>query len=169
VDELATRVADRDAPIATRIDALTAIVGAVAIGRGDLAGALADAVVDALDDLGLVDALVARGRADVAVAALHQLGVRADVDSTRRRLVRRLLAAGVSGLPLAGLAIAIGDHAAGVALAVRDYRAHVAVRVARLPPDPIAAAFAHWLADQPEPVRRAIAAAIDLRELAAHR
>jgi hypothetical protein len=85
-------------------------------------------------------------------------------------VVRRLLAAGASGLPLADLAIAIGDVAAGATLARHDYHAHVAEHVENVPPDPIARAFAHWLAGLPEQAGQVVAArlACDLVQLAAH-
>ena len=145
---IAALAADPDEPAGARVVALAAVVEACAVCDLGVPEVLADAV----DDLALVDAALVRGQPGAVIAALIGLGARADLATTRRRVVRRLVAAGATGLPLAGLAIAIGDVDAGVALAVRDHDRHVAGRG----DDPIVRAWRAWLAAQPEHARRAI-------------
>lgn len=153
---VAAVAADPDSPIAARIAALVTVVEAVSVEGA----AIPDAIADAIDDLALVDGAVLARQGSAICAALHQLGARPDLETTRRRVVRRLIATGVKGLALAGLAIEIGDVAPGAALAVADYHDQIAPRVAR-GGDPIVDAWLAWLAAQPE-----LAAAAVLRQLA---
>jgi len=146
LDADAAIAADPDAPARSRVEALVRVVEAVSLRKLPVPAVLADAV----DDLALVDAAVAMKRAGAVCAALHQLGDRPELATTRKRIVRRLVAAGAGGLPLADLAIAIGDVAAGAALAAREYQTHIAPLVHRLPPHRVAGAFLAWLAEQPD-------------------
>lgn len=166
--DLATTCADRDASGADRVAALQRVVAGLAVADGPAPAEIRDLLADALDDLALVDAAVARKQSGAVCAALHAAGE--PTSPSTRRVVRRLLAAGAAGLPLADLAIAIGDVAVGANLARHDYYAHVASHVENLPPDSIARAFAHWLADLPEQAGRTVAARLecDLVALAAH-
>ncbi|NVB83764.1 MAG: hypothetical protein HOV81_35645 [Kofleriaceae bacterium] len=138
--------ADPDKPGRARVDALVQVVRLVSVTEQPIP----DCIADAVDDLALVDAAVSRGAANAVCAALHQLGARPELATTRRRVVRRLIAAGVTGISLAGLAAEIGDCAAGASLAVRDFDDHVAARVTRLPPDLIVSSWLSWLAAQPD-------------------
>ncbi len=143
VDAVAALAADLDAPIAARVVALVAVVEAIAV----TGGAIPDAIADAIDDLALVDGALAMARAASVCAALHALGPRDELTSTRKRVVRRMIAAGAPGLPLAQLALEIGDRAAGAGIAARDFTARIAPRLAAADPgDAIAGAWARWLA-----------------------
>ena len=166
LDADAAIAADPDAPARARVEALVRVVEAVSLRDLPVPAVLADAV----DDLALVDAAVAMKEARAVCAALHQLGDRPELATTRKRIVRRLVAAGVTGLPLAGLAIAIGDVAPGASLAARDFREHIAALVPRLPPQRMVNAWLAWLADQPANAAAAILRAVDppLEELLAH-
>jgi hypothetical protein len=157
LDADAAIAADPDAPVQRRVEALVRAVRAVSLRRSPVPAALADAV----DDLALVDAAVAMQRAGAVCAALVQLGDREDLATTRKRIVRRLVAGGATGLPLAGLAIAIGDVAPGAALAAREYATHIAPLVHRLPPHRLVGAFLAWLAGQPDLAVAAVLRAID--------
>ncbi len=142
VGAVAALAADPDAPLAARVVALAAVVDAVAVTDARMP----DAIAEALDDLGFVDGAHAMGRTAAVCAALHVLGARDEVASTRRRVVRRLVAAGVVSLPLAELALVIGDRAAGASVAARDFTAQIAPRLPATPGEPAAAAWARWLA-----------------------
>jgi len=142
VDAVAGLAADPDAPVAARVVALVAVIEAI----GEHDAPVPEAVADAIDDLALVDGALALGRAALVCAALHALGERPDLETSRRRVVRRLVAAGAGGLPLASLALAIGDRAAGAAVAVRDFDARIAPRLPCEPGDALAAGWARWLA-----------------------
>jgi hypothetical protein len=161
LDATAALAADPDRPTSTRVRALISVVERVSLD----AGALPEAIADALDDVVLVDAVVAARRADVVCAALHRLGARSDLASTRRRVVRRLVAAGASGLALAGLAVAIGDRDAGVQLAVRDFSEHIVARARSLAPDPMVRAWLAWLAKLDETASRAVIRTLRARDL----
>jgi hypothetical protein len=136
--------ADPDAPARARVDALVQVVEAVSL-RGI---PIPDVIADAVDDVTLVDAAVALKRAGVVCAALHQLGPRPELESTRRRVVRRLIAAGASGTNLAALAFEIGDLSPAVTLATRDFEEHIAPRLGGARPNMIVDAWLGWLADQ---------------------
>jgi len=169
MDELAAVAADPDAPIAKRLAALSAIVDQVAI-RGM---APPDQLAEAVDDLALVDAALATGQTHDVCAALHQLGPRPELATTRKRVVRRLVAAGADGLALAGLALAIGDVPVGARLAADDYAKHIVPRLLRLAPDPLVGAWARWLVTRDPVAGAAVAAALrangaDLTALAVH-
>jgi hypothetical protein len=155
----AQTAADPDAPPRARIAALAAVVEAVSL-HGL---AIPDAIADAVDDPALIEAAIGQRQTSAICAALHQLGPRAELATTRRRVVRRLVAAGATGTNLADLAFQIGDLAAGVTLAVRDHDDHVVPRLASPPPDPIAEAWLTWLADQPDPAVAAVLRAIAAR------
>ena len=153
---LAAVAGNLDAPLPVRIAATAALVDAAAI--GDLA--IPIELADALDDLGLIDAAVVAQRASVICAALHYLGPRPELASTRKRIVRRLVAAGHKGLPLAGLAMQVGDLAAGALLAVADFTASIAPRTANVVPDPGVAAWGRWLVNLPGPAALAVVTAL---------
>lgn len=136
---VAALAADPDAPVVARVVALGAIVDACAL--RDLAPP--DDLAGALDDLALVDAAVTLGRSVAVCAALTLLGAHPELVTTRRRVVRRLLARGVVGLPLGLLALRLGDVTVGVGLVARDYHAHIAPRIGQPAPDALVAA---WLA-----------------------
>ncbi|HEV7555285.1 MAG TPA: hypothetical protein VGO00_07525, partial [Kofleriaceae bacterium] len=100
--ERAARIAaDPDAPMAARVDALARVVDEASL-RGV---AIPDAVADAIDDVALVDGATGSGRAGAVIAAVVLLGPGPELASSRRRIVRRLVAAGATGIALAGLAI----------------------------------------------------------------
>jgi hypothetical protein len=166
LDADAAIAADPDAPVQARVEALSRVVEAVSVRDLPVPEALADAV----DDLALVDAAIALKRAGAVCAALHQLGDRPELATTRKRIARRMVAAGVIGLPLAGIAIAVGDVAAGSSLAARDFREHIAPLVPRLPPHRLVNAWLAWLADQPDIAVAMILRAVDpaLDALLAH-
>ena len=155
-DALAAVAADLDAPLPVRITATAALVEAAAIGDVDVPPALADA----LDDLAFVDGAVAAKRGSVICALLHYLGAGPDLASTRRRVVRRLVVAGHTGLPLAGLALQIGDLAPGALLAAADFSAVIAPRLANLAPDHDVAAWGRWLVNLPTPAAQAVVVAL---------
>jgi hypothetical protein len=134
--------ADPDAPLLDRVRAFVAAVERVSLG----AGAPPESLADAVDDIALVDAVVAARRPDVVCAALRQLGERPELATTRRRVVRRLVVLGATGLPVAGLALEIGDLDTGARLAARDFVEHVAPRAGRIVPDPLVRAWLAWLA-----------------------
>jgi hypothetical protein len=158
LDALAAIAADPDAPVRTRVEALVAVVEQVSRRRVDPPAALADA----LDDLALVDAAVAQKRAGAVCAALVQLGEAPELATMRKRIVRRLVAAGATGLPLAGLAIAVGDVGPGANLAVRELATHVVPLVTRLPPHRLVDATIRWLAEQPDTAIAAILGKLDV-------
>ena len=156
LEAAARTAADQAQPLRSRVAALiSAVEGATIHGV-----ALPEAIVDALDDLQLVDAVHASGRANAVCAALYELGPRPDLESSKKRVVRRLIAHGASGISLAGLAIEIGDVQPGARLAVREFEAEVAPRLA-LERDHVVHAWLSWLSDQPD-----TAIAIILRQLA---
>ena len=157
LDAAAAIACDPDLPVRQRVQALIDIVETVSVRDATIP----DRVGDAIDDLALVDAAVAMKHASAVCAALHQLGPRPDLVTTRKRVVRRLIAAGVGGLALAGLAIDIGDVQPGAALAARDFDEHIAPRLVFAPSDAIVEAFLGWLAEKPD-----VALAAVLRQLA---
>jgi hypothetical protein len=166
LDAAAAIAADPDAPARARVDALVEVVETCSRRRVPPPTAL----VDAIDDLALVDAAIAWRKAGAVCAALIQLGPRPDLATTRKRIVRRLVAARVTGLPLAGLAISIGDEAAGVLLATRELAEHIVPLVPRMPPHPLVGAALAWLAAQPPGATAAILGGlrVSLEELLAH-
>ncbi|HEV7556518.1 MAG TPA: hypothetical protein VGO00_13725, partial [Kofleriaceae bacterium] len=91
--------------------------------------------------------------------------------SSRRRVVRRLVAAGATGIALAGLAIAIGDVAVGARLAARDYRESIAPRLGR--DDALVRAWLGVVSEQPDEavvaiLRALVDAGASLDQLFAH-
>lgn len=154
----ATSIAcDPDAPVRARVEALVQVVETVALDEVAIPARIAEAV----DDLALIDAAIAMRRTSVVCAALHQLGARPEVATTRKRVVRRLVAAGAGGIELAGLAIEIGDVVPAAGLAARDFDASIIPRLDRPPPDAVVGAWLGWLGDQPD-----IAVVAVLRRLA---
>jgi hypothetical protein len=158
----AARVAaDPDAAPRARVAALVAVVEAVSL-HGL---AIPDVIADALDDATLIDTAIATKQTAAVCAALHQLGRRPDLETTRRRVVRKLVAAGAGGTNLADLAFQIGDLAAGANLAVRDYHDHIVSRLgdhvasvdrSRVVGDPVVEAWLTWLADQSDAAATAV-------------
>ena len=148
---LAAVAADRDAPLPVRMAAVAALVEAQAVGDLEVPGELAEA----LDDLALVDAAVTSGRGATICAALHALRGRIGVTSLRR-VVRRLVVAGLTGLPIAGLSLEIGDLATGSSLAVRDFTADVSPGLHRIAPDPDVATWIRWVLGRPPAAARAV-------------
>ncbi len=144
VERAARVAADPDAPVRARVAALVAVVEAVSLAEL----AIPDTIADALDDGTLIEAAIKERQTNAVCAALHQLGPRSDLASTRKRVVRRLVAAGATGTNLADLAFQIGDLAAGATLAVRDLDDHLIARLARPRPEPIVEAWLGWLAEQ---------------------
>lgn len=157
LDAAAAIACDPDAPVRNRVEALVQVVETVAL--DDLT--IPVRIADAIDDLALIDAAISMRRTSIVCAALHQLGTRADLASTRKRVVRRLIAAGAGGIELAGLAIDIGDVLPAATLAAKDFETHIVPRLAGGPPDAIVGAWLGWLADQPD-----IAVVAVLRRLA---
>lgn len=145
--DAATAIAcDPDAPARARVEALETVVETVSIEEVEIP----ERIVAALDDPTLVNAAIAMRKTSAVCAAFHQLGDRAELASTRKRVVRRLVAAGATGIELAGLAISIGDVVPGATLAVREFETAIAGRIAGGPPDVIVGAWLGWLADQPD-------------------
>lgn len=144
-------VADRGASLVARLKALATIVETVSIEEVPIP----EAVVDALEDSTLISAAVAMKQVDAVCAALKLLGPRPELASTKMTIVRKLIAAGGGGIPLASLAFSLGDIAAGSTLAARDFAQHI---VPRLPavPDPVVGAWLAWLADQTDAAASAV-------------
>jgi hypothetical protein len=167
LDAVARTAADQDASLRSRVDALITVVERVSV----YGVPIPEAIVVGLDDLDLVDAAHASGRANAVCAALHQLGPRHDLESTRKRVVRRLVARGAQGISLAGLAIEIGDVLPGSKLAAREFEELIAPRLS-IAGDHVVRAFLSWLAEQPDTavaaVLRQLAGTTSLAELVAH-
>ena len=144
-------VADRDASLVARLKALAAIVEAVSVEEVPMP----DSVVEALEDATLIGAAVAMKQVDAVCAALHLLGPRPELASTRKTIVRKLIAAGAGGLGLASLAFSLGDIAAGSTLAARDFAQHIVPRLAGAS-DPVVGGWLAWLAEQSDPVASAV-------------
>jgi hypothetical protein len=163
IDRDARLAADPDAAIPARVAALVRVVEGTSL----LGTVIPPVIAEAIDDGALVDAALATRRAGAVIAAVVLLGPDPALVSSRRRVVRRLVAAGETGIALAGLAITIGDVSAGVALVVRDYREAIVPRLGawRFTPrqpasDPVIGAWLGLVAEQPDPAATAIVRAL---------
>jgi hypothetical protein len=141
LDAVAWLAIDRDAPARVRLVALRAVVEAASLRDKPIP----EILIEVVDDLAIVEAAVAHGFTDAICAALIKLGPRPDLVSTRRRAVRKLIAQGASGLPLAGLAFDLGDLISGALLASKDYAKYVEPLVGRPAPEPMVRAYLAWL------------------------
>jgi hypothetical protein len=121
---LAEIAADPDEPATRRAVALAAATGAIAI----VDARAPDLLGDAIDDNAVIDAAIAAGVGHALTAAAAQLGDRVD-PSSRRRLGRRLVAAGVGGTNVVELLAVAGDHEAAATAAAADLEARIAPRL----------------------------------------
>jgi len=175
LERTARIAADPDAAVMTRVDALAHVVDVVSLGAGPIPDAIHAALAEAIDDLALVDAAISARHAGAVIAAVVLIGPQPQLASSRRRVVRRLVAAGGTGIALAGLAISIGDVASGVTLFVRDYRDSIVPRLDdwRLGSHALVGAWLAIVAEQPDDAALAILGALEasgasLDQLCAH-
>jgi hypothetical protein len=152
LDAATAIVCNPDAPVRQRVDALVRVVEGVSLADT----AIPPRIANALDDPSVIDAAIAMRRTSSVCAALHHLGPAPELSSTRKRVVRRLVAAGAGGIELAGLAIDVGDVVPGANLALRDYESAIVPRLAGGPPDPVVSAWLAFLSDQPDTAAVAI-------------
>lgn len=136
----ATILADRDASLVARLKALATIVEVVSVEEVEMP----DIVSDAIQDSTLISAAVAMKQTNAVCAALQLLGNRPELASTRKSIVRKLVAAGATGLNLAALAFQIGDLKPAATLVARDFVENIVPRLSA--PDHVVGAWLAWVA-----------------------